>query len=72
MNNDFLISIWTVCNYFANLKAHRGMRTDCRDCLEIRYRICTLHQTWKWLHQTQDLHDHLISLEASDTDVVTC
>ncbi|KAJ4430120.1 hypothetical protein ANN_22330 [Periplaneta americana] len=54
--------------------AHGGMRKDCRDCLGIRYRICTLHQTWKWLHQTQDLHDHLVSLEASDTDGVigTC
>jgi hypothetical protein len=72
MNSEFLISICTFRNYSTNLKAHGGMRKDCRDCLGIRYRICTLHQTWKWLHQTQDLHDHLVSLEASHTDGVSC
>ena len=61
-----------VNNYFANLKAYGGMRKDCRDCLGIRYRICTLHQTWKWLHQTQDLHDHLVALEASHIDEIAC
>lgn len=44
------------------------MPSDCRDCLGIRYRINTLHQTWKWLHQTIALHEYLISLSAGDTD----
>lgn len=25
-----------------------------------------LHQTYKWLHMTQDLHDHLVELEGTD------
>lgn len=25
-----------------------------------------LHQTYKWLHCTQDLHDHLMLMEGSD------
>lgn len=39
-----------------------------RDCVGIRYRINSLHQTWKWLHQTIALHEFLISMSASDTD----
>ncbi|XP_060804985.1 uncharacterized protein LOC106140164 [Amyelois transitella] len=44
------------------------MQSDCRDCLGIRFRINSLHQTWKWLHQTIALHEYLISLSAADTD----
>ncbi|XP_021192437.3 uncharacterized protein LOC110377758, partial [Helicoverpa armigera] len=50
------------------LHSRRGMPSDCRDCLGIRYRINTLHQTWKWLHQTIALHEYLISLSSADTD----
>ncbi|XP_026319410.1 uncharacterized protein LOC113229934 [Hyposmocoma kahamanoa] len=50
------------------LYPRRGMPSDCRDCLGIRYRINSLHQTWKWLHQTIALHEYLISLSAADTD----
>ncbi|EDW48095.1 GM21671 [Drosophila sechellia] len=32
-----------------------------KDCLGLRKRVCGLHQTWKWLHQTPDLHEYLIS-----------
>ncbi|XP_058827292.1 uncharacterized protein LOC131687235 [Topomyia yanbarensis] len=42
-----------------------------RDCVGIRYRINSLHQTWKWLHQTIALHEYLISMSASDTDLAT-
>ncbi|KAL1465264.1 hypothetical protein WDU94_004847 [Cyamophila willieti] len=31
-----------------------------RDCVIISARVCNLHQTWKWLHQTITLHDFLI------------
>ncbi|XP_063548481.1 uncharacterized protein LOC134755802 [Cydia strobilella] len=44
------------------------MPRDCRDCLGIRFRISTLHQTWKWLHQTIALHEYLIALSASAAD----
>ncbi|XP_055619574.1 uncharacterized protein LOC129764486 [Toxorhynchites rutilus septentrionalis] len=40
-----------------------------RDCVGIRYRINSLHQTWKWLHQTIALHEYLISMTVSETDV---
>ncbi|XP_018569279.1 uncharacterized protein LOC108909426 [Anoplophora glabripennis] len=36
-----------------------------KDCLELRVRLNSLHQTWKWLHQTITLHDFLISLTSS-------
>ncbi|XP_052888405.1 uncharacterized protein LOC128296914 [Anopheles moucheti] len=39
-----------------------------RDCVGIRYRINSLHQTWKWLHQTIALHEYLISMSAADTN----
>ncbi|XP_053676293.1 uncharacterized protein LOC128726501 [Anopheles nili] len=39
-----------------------------RDCVGIRYRINSLHQTWKWLHQTIALHEYLISISAADTN----
>lgn len=26
----------------------------------------TLHQTYKWLHMTPELHDHLVELEGTD------
>lgn len=56
---------------FLNLATHRGMLKDySRDCLGIRYRINTLDQTWKWLHQTIALHDYLISITASQSDVI--
>ncbi|XP_017838786.1 uncharacterized protein LOC108597016 [Drosophila busckii] len=32
-----------------------------KDCLGLRKRVCGLHQTWKWLHQTPALHEYLIS-----------
>ncbi|XP_026469072.1 uncharacterized protein LOC113372958 [Ctenocephalides felis] len=41
----------------------------CRDCLGIRYRTNSLHQTWKWLHQTIALHEYLISLVSSASDL---
>ncbi|XP_062535525.1 uncharacterized protein LOC134204740 [Armigeres subalbatus] len=41
-----------------------------RDCVGIRYRINSLHQTWKWLHQTIALHEYLISMTTSDTDAI--
>ncbi|OXU29308.1 hypothetical protein TSAR_006119 [Trichomalopsis sarcophagae] len=44
------------------------MQKDCRDCLGIRYRINTLDQTWKWLHQTIALHEYLISITASQSN----
>ena len=45
------------------------MPKDCsKDCLGIRYRINSLHQTWKWLHQTIELHEYLISLMSDHTD----
>lgn len=37
------------------------------DCLGIRYRIHSLYQTWKWLHQTIELHEYLISMSSADT-----
>lgn len=37
------------------------------DCLGIRYRIHSLNQTWKWLHQTIELHEYLISMSSADT-----
>ncbi|XP_041781257.1 uncharacterized protein LOC121598446 [Anopheles merus] len=40
-----------------------------RDCVGIRYRINSLHQTWKWLHQTIALHEYLISMSAADTNI---
>lgn len=54
------------------LSARGGMQKDCRDCLGIRYRINSLDQTWKWLHQTIALHDYLISITASQTNVSKC
>lgn len=39
------------------------------DCLGLRYRIISLSQTFKWLHQTPALHTYLTSLSAADTDV---
>ncbi|XP_046383090.1 uncharacterized protein LOC124153777 [Ischnura elegans] len=42
------------------------MRMDCpRDCVNLRFRISQLHQTWKWLHQTITVHDFLVSLASS-------
>lgn len=41
-----------------------------RDCVGIRYRINSLHQTWKWLHQTIALHEFLISMSGSYTDAI--
>ncbi|EDW79669.2 uncharacterized protein Dwil_GK17908 [Drosophila willistoni] len=32
-----------------------------KDCLGLRKRVCGLHQTFKWLHQTPALHEYLIS-----------
>ncbi|XP_037897566.1 uncharacterized protein LOC119642495 [Glossina fuscipes] len=43
----------------------KGMNS--KDCLGLRLRVCTLHQTWKWLHQTEALHEYLISVNAADT-----
>lgn len=40
-----------------------------KDCLGIRYRINSLHQTWKWLHQTIALHEYLVSMSSADKDV---
>ncbi|XP_014250461.1 uncharacterized protein LOC106667190 [Cimex lectularius] len=40
------------------------MQKDCGDCLALRHRTCTLHQTWKWLHQTIDLHNYMISVSS--------
>lgn len=54
------------------LSARGGMQKDCRDCLGIRYRINSLDQTWKWLHQTIALHDYLISITTSQTNVSKC
>ncbi|XP_017754351.1 PREDICTED: uncharacterized protein LOC108546653 [Eufriesea mexicana] len=54
--------------FLSNLSAHGGMQKDCRDCLGLRYRINSLDQTWKWLHQTIALHDYLISITASQSD----
>ncbi|EDX07317.1 uncharacterized protein LOC27206173 [Drosophila simulans] len=41
----------------------RSMPVNCanKDCLGLRKRVCGLHQTWKWLHQTPALHEYLIS-----------
>ncbi|KAH8279083.1 uncharacterized protein Dana_GF28175 [Drosophila ananassae] len=41
----------------------RSMPVSCgnKDCLGLRKRVCGLHQTWKWLHQTPALHEYLIS-----------
>ncbi|KAH8336920.1 uncharacterized protein [Drosophila kikkawai] len=41
----------------------RSMQENCvnKDCLGLRKRVCGLHQTWKWLHQTPALHEYLIS-----------
>lgn len=39
-----------------------------RDCVAIRNRTNSLHQTWKWLHQTIELHEYLISMSQADTD----
>ncbi|XP_060537426.1 uncharacterized protein LOC132708829 [Cylas formicarius] len=37
-----------------------------KDCLGLRVRyLNSLHQTWKWLHQTITLHEYLISLTSS-------
>lgn len=36
------------------------MISTARDCVIISSRVCNLHQTWKWLHQTITLHDFLI------------
>lgn len=48
-------------------------RNCSKDCLGIRYRINCLHQTFKWLHQTQALHEYLTSLSSADTNVsYTC
>ncbi|XP_055532103.1 uncharacterized protein LOC129722560 [Wyeomyia smithii] len=41
-----------------------------RDCVGIRYRINSLHQTWKWLHQTIALHEYLISMSNSEADLI--
>lgn len=46
-----------------------GMPNKCsKDCLGIRYRTNSLHQTWKWLHQTIELHEYLISMSSADSD----
>ncbi|EDW31976.1 GL11407 [Drosophila persimilis] len=39
------------------------MQENCcnKDCLGLRKRVCGLHQTFKWLHQTPALHEYLIS-----------
>lgn len=39
-----------------------------QDCLCLRLRCNSLHQTFKWLHQTPALHAYLTSLSAADTD----
>lgn len=43
-----------------------------KDCLGLRLRVSSLHQTWKWLHQTAALHEYLISVTATDTAVSEC
>ncbi|KAJ8945599.1 hypothetical protein NQ314_009124 [Rhamnusium bicolor] len=50
---------------FFNLAAKGGMLRSTKDCLGLRVRLNSLHQTWKWLHQTITLHDFLISLTSS-------
>lgn len=40
------------------------LRTS-KDCLGLRLRLNSLHQTWKWLHQTITLHEYLIALTSS-------
>lgn len=42
------------------------------DCLGLRYRIISLDQTFKWLHQTPALHTYLTSLSATEADARTC
>lgn len=44
----------------------------CRDCVAIRSRSNCLHQTWKWLHQTIELHEYLISMSQADTADACC
>ncbi|KAF6211287.1 hypothetical protein GE061_014404 [Apolygus lucorum] len=56
------------CTNFAFiLEGPQGMREYCGDCLALRHRTCSLHQTWKWLHQTIDIHNHMISLASIAT-----
>lgn len=49
--------------------SYKGMRNkdSGKDCLGLRRRICGLHQTWKWLHQTIELHEYLTSMTSADT-----
>ncbi|XP_055703981.1 uncharacterized protein LOC129802291 [Phlebotomus papatasi] len=43
-----------------------------KDCLGLRYRINGLHQGFKWLHQTIELHEYLISMTSDYTDNSEC
>jgi len=39
-----------------------------KDSLGLRLRVCGLHQTWKWLHQTIAHHNYLISVSTTQTN----
>ena len=45
------------------------MRKNIEKLFEVRLRrdgLGALHQTYKWLHQTQEKHDHLIAMINAD------
>jgi len=54
----------------SQLERERGMLKECRDCIKLRYRISTLHQTWKWLHLTIAVHEFLVSLTSAEQDLL--
>lgn len=55
--------------FIFNLAAQEGMLRTTKDCLGLRVRINSLHQTWKWLHQTIALHDFLTALTSASKNM---
>ncbi|XP_037024785.1 uncharacterized protein LOC119066417 [Bradysia coprophila] len=39
-----------------------------KDCVGLRYRTGSLHQTFKWFHLTEELHEYLISMSSADSN----
>lgn len=58
----------TISNSFLGLRVNKAMlKRNNNDCVGLRCRMNNLHQTWKWLHQTIELHEYLISMTSPDT-----
>lgn len=63
-------------NLFSKNNSRRGARqmvkrdSNLEETVIRRNGLGALHQTYKWLHCTQDLHDHLMLMEGSDWRII--